>query len=144
MLDEIKERLKVSADVTENGVTVFYSTEIYDKLQEEYKTFITGREDFLENIIIAYIYYYRFPFHTELSSFIWDNYVYISWFYSTLKFTLTALMPQIHSDEDLIDCLVVILRMWGHSENGPKVVLQYLHENSCDDLAHLALLLKSC
>lgn len=144
LLTAVKDILGVSADINGENVRVSYSAERYEELRKEYETFMAGKEQFIENVMIAFMYYHRFPFHTSISKSVWENYMYFAWLFSTIKFTLTALMPQIHSDEDLIDCLVVILRMWGHSENGPKVVLEYLHENSCDDLAHLALLLKSC
>lgn len=142
--DAIQDNLGITVDKNGDHTRVTYSVGTYAKLQEEYWDFMQDKEHFMENVLLSFLYFRKLPFWRDMSNSVWENYMYFVWIGSIAKFYITASMPQIHSEEDMIDRLTFIFRSWGHNAVTSKKILEHMHENSCDDLAHMAVLLKSC
>lgn len=149
LLNRINQRLDVKlVEKIEGGEVkqrvIFFSTEEYRCLQDQYARFMEGKEYFLENIMVAFLFYTNIPFYTPYGRTMWDNYIYFAWVYSIMKFTLTASMDDIRTDEDLISHCAILFRIWSHSSDFGTQIVKMFRENESDTLAHMVLLLKSC
>lgn len=116
--------------------------ELYHNCKEQFQEWIQGKEYFLENVMISYMFYANIPFKDTEKS-IWENYLYFIWVYSMLKVSLSTYLEAESTSEDMIHCCSVLFRKLGHNKSlFDKVINDFnIHGNS---LAHLAVLLKSC
>lgn len=144
-LDQIKKNLQAMESPSSNDkLHVGYSGDAYSDMQQQYRVFMKDKDLFMENYMVSFFLFKNFASTSVAGTSLWDNFLFFSWFFSIVKFSITANMPQIKTDSDLIERLVPLFRKWGHNAAIEKAVIKDLHENSNDSLAYAALLIKSC
>lgn len=145
LLDKVQAALQVKKEQTEPGkVTYTFSMDQYRKCREKFQEVFRERELFLENLLVAAASFKGFPLSASLGLSVWDNYLYLIWLYSSLKFVLTSCIETIQSDADIFEICVTLLRSWVHNPEFAQNAVKKFHAVGSDTLAHMALLLKSC
>ncbi|MDY2997035.1 MAG: flagellin lysine-N-methylase [Faecalimonas sp.] len=145
VIDRVKEILNISYE-TEGDVRQV-SAQSFADYEEKKNCFANLMEDkpfFMENLLMSIFTYKNIPFSSELIGGIWENYIYLCWIYSSLKFVLTVCAEDIQSQRELIDYCVPLLRRWTHNGGLSKTFVKEFKKNSSNSLAHMAVLLKSC
>lgn len=149
MVERIRRKLQVEVEKNElpkqEGLsyeTLKCSVEVYRSCQEQFKLFRKSREPFIENIMIAFLFFSNTPFN-DLPGGVWKNYTYFVWVYSMMKFCLTMLMEADSTDEEMIDCCVTLFRNLGHNRRLYNEVTASFETNESNSLAHMVVLLNS-
>jgi len=115
--------------------------EYYLECRERFSHWISGKEYFLENIMVMYLFWSNIPFK-RLDKSMWENYLYLVWVYVMVKGCLIFAMDEDSTEEDMVDCCVVMFRKLGHNEqNFLKIIDAYRAEG--DTPAHVAILLRN-
>lgn len=146
VMERICKRLNMNVDLknySEGKEASFkLEKELYHSCREQFQEWIQGKEYFLENVMISYMFYTNIPFKNIKKS-LWENYLYFIWVYSMVKVSLSTYLEADSTSEDMIYCCSVFFRKLGHNQSlFNKVINDFnTHGNS---LAHLAVLLKSC
>lgn len=133
-------KLKNDGDSMES--IIGFSPEKFELCKHIRDKFLQGREYFWENFAIAHLFHSNAPFSKGMD--VWTNYMYFVWLYSMMKFSLTALIDEEYSDNDLYHDISVLYRKWGHNKDFQKNAIDELEKNNCATLAHMVLILKSC
>lgn len=147
VLEHICQRLHIDIkNDTSNSISSTPTFEIevdaYRKCRDQFKEWIKGKEYFLENILVSYLFFGNIPFK-DISKSLWENYLYLIWVYSMIKVSLGAYLEEDSTDEDMIHCCSVLFRRLGHNQGLFNKVIEDFN-NYGNSLAHLAVLLKSC
>ena len=116
----------------------------YEKRKENFVRVMVDRPYFMENLLLSIFTYRNLPFSEDLMGGIWENYIYLCWIYSSLKFVLTVCSKDISSHDELIALCTPLLRRWAHSSELTKNLIKEFKKKFSNTLAHMAVLLKSC
>jgi len=115
--------------------------EYFLECKERFSQWISGKEYFLENVMVMYLLWSNIPFK-NLEKSMWENYLYLVWVYVMVKGCLIFALNKESTDEDMIDCCVIMFRKLGHNErNFLKIIDAYRAEG--DTPAHAAILLRN-
>ena len=145
IMDRVKELLHISYKTDDDIKKVSASSfDDYEQRKEQFACIMDERPYFMENLLLSIFTYRNLPFSEDLMGGIWENYIYLCWIYSSLKFVLTVCSEDIHSHSELIALCVPLLRRWAHSSEITKTFINEFQKNSSNTLAHMAVLLKSC
>lgn len=148
LVRKIEERLGLKFTVTaseEEGKmegSMEISEETYHSCQENYARFMEGKEYFLENFMVAWMFQRNAPFFCPENG-VWKDYTFLVWGYSMIKFALTMALDENSTDEDMISCCVTMFRKIGHIKPLYDSVVNTLEENQNNTVAHMAVFLKS-
>lgn len=145
IIDRVKEAVQVSYQ-TDGKVKKVSASALshYEQMKKGFADLMADRPFFMENLLLAVLTYKNLPFSSSWLGGIWGNYVYLCWIYSSLKFILTVCAGDIHSQEELIDLCVPLMRRWLHNGDLIKWLVESFEKNESSTLAHMAVLLKSC
>ncbi len=145
IMQRVKELLHISCRI-EDGVSKTPASAFadYEQRKEKFAERMESVPYFMENLLLAIVTYRNLPFSEDLMGGIWENYIYLCWIYSSLKFILTVCSEDIQSHSELIALCVPLLRRWAHSSALTKAFVDEFKINSNNTLAHMAVLLKSC
>lgn len=145
IMDRVKELLHISYETDDDIKKVSASSfDDYEQRKAQFACIMDERPYFMENLLLSIFTYRNLPFSEDLMGSIWENYIYLCWIYSSLKFVLTVCSEDIHSHSELIALCVPLLRRWAHSSEITKTFVNEFQKNSSNTLAHMAVLLKSC
>ena len=77
-------------NASENREVSFkFEKKLYHNCKEQFQEWIHGKEYFLENVMISYMFYANIPFK-DMERSLWENYLYFIWVYSMVKVSLTT------------------------------------------------------
>ena len=145
VMEHVKNVLHISYETDNTTLKVSAASFAdYEKRKENFVCVMADRPYFMENLLLSIFTYRNLPFSEDLMGSIWENYIYLCWIYSSLKFVLTVCSEDIHSHSELIALCVPLLRRWAHSSEITKTFVNEFQKNSSNTLAHMAVLLKSC
>lgn len=118
-----------------------WKAECYRKCMGEFEEWIKGKEYFLENVMVDYLFFSNIPYR-DIEKSIWENYLYFVWIYMMLKISLCAYLHPDSTDQDMIYCCTVLFRTLAHNK---KMFYQILEDFKADGdtVAHVAILLKN-
>ncbi|MGO5444461.1 flagellin lysine-N-methylase [Faecalimonas sp. LCP19S3_D12] len=145
IMHRVKKHLNVTYKTDDATLKVSASSFAdYEKRKDYFVRIMKNKPYFMENLLLSIFTYRNFPFSGDSIGGIWENYIYLCWIYSSLKFVLTVCSEDIHSHSELIALCVPLLRRWAHSSEITKTFVNEFQKNSSNTLAHMAVLLKSC
>ncbi|WP_394523940.1 flagellin lysine-N-methylase [Lacrimispora sp. JR3] len=147
VMECICKRLNLDANAvlnntSEDNYSFKIEKELYHNCKDQFKEWIQGKEYFLENVMVTYMFYANIPFR-DMEKSLWENYLYFIWVYSMVKVSLSTYLEAGSTEEDMIHCCSVFFRKLGHNRSLFNKVIQDFN-NHGNSLAHLAVLLKSC
>lgn len=149
MVDRIREKLQVTMEINEtlkeDGTHESgwkCSLEAYQQHKEQFVRFRKDKDYYLENVMMSYLLYSNLPF-VNLSDGVWKNFTYFIWVYCMTKFSLTMLLEEDSSDEDVVDYCVTLFRKLGHNNILYRDITETFIKNKSDSVAHMAVLLNS-
>lgn len=148
LVQKIEERLGLRFTVTagegegklEGDMEI--SEEAYRACKENYARFMAGREYFLENLMVAWMFQRNAPFFCPENG-VWKDYTFLVWGYSMMKFALTMALDGDSTEEDMVACCVTMFKKIGHTKPLYDSVVEALEENRNNSVAHMAVFLKS-
>ncbi len=145
IIDRVKERLQISYQ-TDSGAQTASAAVLshYEELKKGFGELMADRPFFMENLLLSILTCKNIPFAWNGLGGIWGNYVYLCWIYSSLKLVLTVCAGDIHSQEELVDLCIPLMRRWVHSGELAARFVEIFEKNDSSTLAHMAVLLKSC
>ncbi|MDU7631960.1 MAG: flagellin lysine-N-methylase [Lachnospiraceae bacterium] len=145
VMEHVKNVLHISYETDNTTLKVSAASFAdYEKRKENFVRVMADRPYFMENLLLSIFTYRNLPFSEDLMGGIWENYIYLCWIYSSLKFVLTVCSKDISSHDELIALCTPLLRRWAHSSELTKNLIKEFKKNSSNTLAHMAVLLKSC
>lgn len=147
VMERICKRLNLNIEASKEDASVDVKAfnlekELYYNCKNQFQDWIQGREYFLENVIVSYMFYANIPFR-DMEKSLWENYLYLIWVYSMVKVSLSTYLEADSTEEDMIYCCSVFFRKLGHNRSLFDKVIKDFNEHG-NSLAHLAVLLKSC
>ena len=145
VMEHVKNVLHISYETDNTTLKVSAASFAdYEKRKENFVRVMADRPYFMENLLLSIFTYRNLPFSEDLMGGIWENYIYLCWIYSSLKFVLTVCSKDISSHDELIALCTPLLRRWAHSSELTKNLIKEFKKNFSNTLAHMAVLLKSC
>ena len=145
VMEHVKNVLHISYETDNTTLKVSAASFAdYEKRKENFVRVMADRPYFMENLLLSIFTYRNLPFSEDLMGGIWENYIYLCWIYSSLKFVLTVCSKDISSHDELIALCTPLLRRWAHSSELTKNLIKEFKKNSSNTLAQTAVLLKSC
>lgn len=145
VMEHVKNVLHISYETDNTTLKVSAASFAdYEKRKENFVRVMVDRPYFMENLLLSIFTYRNLPFSEDLMGGIWENYIYLCWIYSSLKFVLTVCSKDISSHDELIALCTPLLRRWAHSSELTKNLIKEFKKNFSNTLAHMAVLLKSC
>ena len=145
VMEHVKNVLHISYETDNTTLKVSAASFAdYEKRKENFVRVMADRPYFMENLLLSIFTYRNLPFSEDLMGGIWENYIYLCWIYSSLKFVLTVCSKDSSSHDELIALCTPLLRRWAHSSELTKNLIKEFKKNSSNTLAHMAVLLKSC
>ena len=145
VMEHVKNVLHISYETDNTTLKVSAASFAdYEKRKENFVRVMADRPYFMENLLLSIFTYRNLPFSEDLMGGIWENYIYLCWIYSSLKFVLTVCSKDSSSHDELIALCTPLLRRWAHSSELTKNPIKEFKKNSSNTLAHMAVLLKSC
>lgn len=127
--------IKDNEDVIENG-------EKYIKAFEKYTgEYIERNSHIFENYMVNFIYNNLFPFSE--SDFMFDGYIMLLFRYSLIRFYLVGkyLYNGKDSEQDIVEFIQVFVKAVEHDKNYRSEILEYIKENSFDNMEFAKMLL---
>ena len=116
---------------------VSFSMEQYDEMVNAFDKHFPNIDRFLENYMVLTIFRQTFPFGQDS---VWKSYLYLTSFYSMLRFLMISLCPQ--TAEQLIDYLTEYSRISLNARFFVELTTQSLEKYDSTSLAHLAILVR--
>lgn len=116
--------------------------EYYQECRERFARWITGKEYFLENVMVMCLLWLNIPFR-DLDKSLWENYLYLIWVWIILKGILSMSLTEESSDEEMIDLCTMLFRNLGHNVKQFTDIINEFQKTGAS-LAHVAILLRSC
>lgn len=116
--------------------------EYYVECRERFRRWSEGREYFFENIMVMCFLWLNIPFR-DLEKSLWENYLYFMWVWVMLKGILCLILTEESTEEEMIDCCVLLFRKLGHNVIQFEDIIEAFRQKG-DTLAHVAILLRSC
>lgn len=116
--------------------------EYFQECKERFRKWSKGKEYFFENIMVMCLLWLNIPFR-DLEKSLWENYLYFVWIWIMLKGILCLSLSEDSTDEDMIDCCVMMFRRLGHNAKQYTDIIDAFREKG-DTLAHIAILLRGC
>ena len=142
-MNRVVSRLKWSYTRTdEEHFTFEFNHDCYLECRKNFGKWIEGKEYFLENVMVAFLFSQNIPFF-DLKYSLWDNYIYFVWAYSVAKMLLSVCLEPNSTQAEANHYLSVFFRTLGHSPTLFAQVVADFKKNG-DSLGHLCVLLKSC
>ena len=107
----------------------------YENAKKEFEQYLQKNPHFLENIMVSVAWYNEYPYISGFS--LWESYCLFAVVYSIYHFVLTLYCQKQKTQEQIIDCIVVLSRILTHSRQVWEKMYEIFKQNNT--LAHMAV-----
>lgn len=134
---QLASKIKLSIEISQQNDSFSCNVQKYASLDSQFNEKFSNIDYFFENYLVITLFHIVFPFHKNS---IWQSYLYLSSFYSFLRFVSVSSAPQ--SIEELIDNLVLSSRISISTTGFSHLSSERLEISHSDSLAHAVILVR--